>query len=171
MKILTVKDKKEEKFLRTKVGVFDFARADAGKIRKTIAEMEKTMEEAGGIGLSANQVGIGWRMFIARLPGGEAERSGESGKLYAVFNPEIKPPFGGVLPVREAAMEEGCLSVPGVYGTVKRPEKIVLVGRDENGRKIKIRAGGLLARVFQHETDHLDGILFTDKAVSLKTAG
>lgn len=65
-------------------------------------------------------------------------------------------------------MEEGCLSVPGIYGDVERPEKITLVGQDRYDKKIKIKAWGLLARVFQHEVDHLNGILFIDKAKSIQ---
>ena len=65
-------------------------------------------------------------------------------------------------------MEEGCLSVPEIFGAVERPEKITLEGFDTGGKKIKIKAWGLLARIFQHETDHLNGILFIDKAKNLR---
>ena len=172
MKILTANNKKEEKFLRTGVGDFDFARADKKEIQKTIKEMQKTMREAIGIGLSANQVGLNMRLFIVQISEEPLKRdennkiilpSPELMEFYAIFNPKIIK-----FSKKKIIMEEGCLSVPGIYGPVERPEKITLVGQDESGKKIKIKAGGLLARVFQHETDHLNGILFTDKAISLE---
>jgi len=159
MNILTVNNKKEEKFLRTKVGDFDFGGADKKETDKLIMKMKKTMREANGLGLSANQAGLSIRMFVAEIPNEEAG----IGEFYAVFNPEIVKSSKKTI-----VMEEGCLSVPGVYGLVERPEKIVLTGQDESGKKIKIQAGGLAARVFQHEIDHLNGILFIDKAEKLK---
>ncbi len=175
MKILTVNNEREEKFLRTKVGDFDFAGADKKELGGVVKEMRKTMREAEGVGLSANQVGLNARLFIAQISdeppirGKDGEiilPSEESMKFYAIFNPEIVK-----FSKKRVVMEEGCLSVPGIYGPVERPEKITLVGLDENGKKIKIQAAGLTARVFQHETDHLNGILFTDKALSLEKAG
>jgi peptide deformylase len=115
------------------------------------------------VGLSANQLGFDWRLFIVEV-------SDDNGKLkfYAVFNPEIiKASKNKII------LEEGCLSVPGIWGLVERPEQIILAGFDKNGRKIKIKAWGLLARIFQHEADHLNGILFVDKTKNTftKTAG
>ncbi len=80
-------------------------------------------------------------------------------KFFAIFNPQIVK-----FSEEKILMEEGCLSVPGIWGGVERPEKITLVGFDKNGKKLKIKAWGLLARIFQHEIDHLNGILFIDKA-------
>ena len=111
--------------------------------------MKLVMQEANGIGLSGNQIGLEHRVFVAK----------QGKKAYVVFNPEI---------VKESEekhpMEEGCLSVPLSYGEVERAEKIVVRGRDINGRKVKYKINGLLARIFQHEIDHLNGVLFIDKA-------
>lgn len=149
LKIFTIDDKKEEKFLRTKTADFDFTKFTKKEIRELIKKMKKIMLEANGVGLSANQVGLNLRMFIYQ----------EHGKpLKAILNPEIVKSSK-----KTTIIEEGCLSVPGIYGEVERPEKIVLLSRDKNGRKIKMEAFGLLARIFQHEVDHLNGVLFIDR--------
>ena len=168
MKILTVNNKKDEKFLRQKTAEFDFNKYTKKEIDALIKEMEKTMLENNGIGLSANQVGLNLRFFIALIPRNYPEQSPREsasnlresalGKFYAIFNPEITK-----FSENKSIMEEGCLSVPNVYGLVDRPEKIILIGYDKNAKKIKIKAWGLLARVFQHEIDHLNGVLFIDK--------
>jgi len=176
MKILTIANKKEEKFLRQKTAEFDFKTysTKAGEkfskkqIKKLIANMKITMEKAPGIGLSANQVGLNLKLFIAQIPEQRMETEGEkitlmATEFYAIFNPEIKKTSK-----EKTIMEEGCLSVPKMFGEVKRPEKITLIGLDENGKKIKSKAEGLLAKVFQHETDHLNGILFIDKAKNIR---
>lgn len=147
MKILTLKDKKEEKALRQEAAFFDFRKFKKSEINELIRTMKATMERAEGIGLAANQVGLNLRMFVAKV----------ENKFYAVFNPEIFKKSSSVIPV-----EEGCLSVPLLYGEVLRPERITLIGYDKNGKKIKIKAWGMLARVFQHEVDHLNGNLFID---------
>ena len=174
MKILIVNDKKEEKFLRTKTANFDFAhsveqRGTNAELRRIINEMKKTMLQAKGVGLSANQVGLDLRLFVAQVSDKPLKRdennkiilpSPDEIKFYAIFNPKIKI---SAFSRKKIEMEEGCLSVPGVYGMVKRYEKIILIGQDINAKKIKIKAQGLLARVFQHETDHLNGVLFIDR--------
>ena len=86
-------------------------------------------------------------------------------KFYAVFNPRIEKSGGEKL-----FLEEGCLSVPGKYGAVERFERVVLAGFDRNGKPLKIKAWGLLAHVFQHEVDHLNGILFIGKAKGVHEA-
>jgi peptide deformylase len=148
MEILTVENKKNEKFLRRATAEFDFSKHHQKEIRALMATMRKIMKAANGIGLSANQIGLNIKFFTAQV----------ENKFYAVFNPEIEKKSEEVV-----KMEEGCLSVPNVYGIVERPEKITLRGYDASGKKIKIKAWGLLARVFQHEVDHLNGILFIDK--------
>lgn len=152
MEIFKVDNKKQEKFLRTKTKPFSFSRYSKKELRELIKNMRKTMKEADGIGLSANQVGISESFFIAEV----------DSKFYAVFNPKIEK-------VSEATseMEEGCLSIPHTFGSVTRPEKIIISGLNINGKKVKIKAWGLLAKVFQHEIDHLNGKLFTDKAVEI----
>jgi len=106
------------------------------------------MEKAEGIGLSANQINLDMRVFVAKV----------ENKFYAIFNPQIVKKS-----VSEIVAEEGCLSVPQLYGEVFRPERITISGYDKNAKKLKIKAWGLLARVFQHEIDHLDGKLFIDR--------
>lgn len=161
MKILTTANKKEEEFLRTKIAEFDFAKHTKKDIDELIKKMKKTMIEANGIGLSANQVGLDLKMFIAQIP--QIEENKIIGqKFYSIFNPEIIK-----FSKKISEMEEGCLSVPKIYGEVKRLEKIVIDGFNKNNRKIKIKAEGLTARVFQHEIDHLNGILFIDKCKNI----
>jgi peptide deformylase len=152
-KILVVTDKKENRFLRKKTVAFNFAKHSKEEIRTLIQRMKKTMQEANGIGLSANQIGLLHRVFIAYLP---AEDGGY--KFYSIFNPIIEKPSKATIP-----FEEGCLSIPGIYGTVERSDRLTLTGSDKHGKPIKIKAWGLLARVFQHEMDHLNGYVFTDR--------
>jgi len=154
MNIFTTNNKKEEKFLRQRVPVFDFSKHFKKEINDLLKTMKEKMKEAEGIGLSANQLGLSHKLFIARVPSGDGQI-----KSYAIFNPEITK-----LSKEKTSLIEGCLSVPELLGTVTRPEKITLIGLDKNGKNIKIKAWGILARVFQHETDHLNGILFIDKA-------
>lgn len=163
-KIVTVENKKDEQFLRKKTELFDFTKFSRSEISELILRMKRAMKLARGIGLSANQIGLNTRVFVAQIQktdrrGKVRSLSANEQKFYAVFNPEIVKYSREKVP-----MEEGCLSVPGVYGEVERPERVVLEGYERNGRKIKIKAWGLLAKVFQHEMDHLNGTLFIDKA-------
>lgn len=171
VKILTIENKADEKFLRKKTAEFDFAGINKKELAELVKHMRKMMIDANGIGLSANQIGLNMRLFVAQVFDKPVKRDANNKiimppqsemKFYAVFNPEIIK-FSG----KKVAIEEGCLSVPGIYGVVERPDKITLTGLDKNGRKIKIKAADLLARVFQHETDHLNGILFIDKCDKL----
>lgn len=154
MKMWTIADKDEERFLRQPTAPFDFSGSAIADRRRMIAQMRRAMGEANGVGLSANQIGRGERLFVAQV----------RDKFYAIFNPEITK-FSG----ESAEVEEGCLSAPELFGRVKRPRAVTLEGWDIGGRKIKIKAWGLLARVFQHEVDHLNGILFLDKVQKVYT--
>ena len=154
MKILTIKNKKDEDFLRKPAKKVDIEKENKKEMRDLIKEMRKTMYEANGIGLSANQVGLNKKIFIAQI----IDNEGMS-KFYTIVNPEIAQASK-----ETSILEEGCLSIPQIFGPVERPEKIVLKGKTIEGKNLKIKAWGILARVFQHETDHLNGILFTDKA-------
>jgi peptide deformylase len=119
-------------------------------------DMVETMRAAPGLGLAAPQVAESVRLFVAELE--ESEEQAGSGKLYVVFNPEY------VWKSEELVDgTEGCLSVPGYAGEVTRHHKVVVKGLDRQGKRIRIEAEGLPARVFQHEIDHLDGVLFTDR--------
>jgi len=131
-----------------------------GPALKELADnMLTTMHEAHGIGLAAPQIGLLQRMFVAELP--EDENEPQSGKPFVLINPELIKTSR-----KEAEGEEGCLSIPTWYGMVWRPEWIVVKAQDVNGKPIRIRAQGMLARVFLHEMDHLDGVLFVDRVES-----
>lgn len=119
------------------------------KISRLIFDMAKTMEVEKGIGLAAPQVGSDLRICVVKV----------DNTLYTLINPKIKSSSR-----KKEVYEEGCLSFPGKFFAVERPVKVKIRAIDENGKKIKIKAEGLLARVFQHEIDHLDGILIIDKA-------
>ena len=147
MRIYKVTNKNEAKILRIKVKDFDFKKFTPKEIRALIKRMREAMEKADGIGLAANQIGLDMKVFVAQV----------EGKFYAIFNPEITKTS------KEAEIGvEGCLSVPGITEEVARSYRVTLKGLDKSGKKITIKAWGLLARVFQHETDHLNGKLFID---------
>ncbi len=124
------------------------------RIRQTLADMVETMHAQMGCGLAAPQVGIMRRMFVA-----EPEAGGE---VYYMINPEILMQEGSV------SGDEGCLSLPGLVGTVDRPEKIRIKALDLYGNEQVYDFEGWDARVMCHENDHLDGILYTDKAVNVR---
>lgn len=157
-KILTIANKTEENFLRRKAAVFNFSNLSKKELDELIKKMRAIMKVAIGVGLSANQIGLDFQLFVAEIP----QKKGTP-KFYAIFNPKI------IKASEETeVLEEGCLSVPMIYGEVERSKKITLEGLDKNQKKIRIKAFGLLARVFQHEVDHLNGILFIDRAKNLK---
>ncbi|MDE1970345.1 MAG: peptide deformylase [Patescibacteria group bacterium] len=145
-KILTIHDKQSELFLRKKTNSVSDPKMVT---RSFINEMKKTMIGANGIGLAANQIGNNTRIFVAT----------HAGKFYVFINPILLKSS-----TEEDTMEEGCLSVPNVYGAVTRASKVVIQGIDVRGKLVKLKAVGLLARIFQHELDHLNGTLFIDKA-------
>jgi len=123
-------------------------------VYRLIEDMIETMREAEGVGLAANQVGVPKRILVATT-------GGEDGQIYEVINPRCEKTEG------EAVGVEGCLSIPGQYGEVPRFEKIIVRGLNREGKQIRLEAEGLAARILLHEIDHLDGILFTDKAVRM----
>ena len=118
------------------------------EIKRLIGRMYVVMAEANGLGLAAPQIGISKRVFTDDMGDGP----------HAIVNGQITRRSG------EETSVEGCLSIPGLQGDVARAERVTLTGLDENGKQVTIKAEGLLARVFQHETDHLDGKLFIDRA-------
>ncbi len=121
-----------------------------GDLRRRAEVMIETMHRNRGLGLSANQVGWSLRLAIV-------SETGDPGDERVVVNPTIESLEGAV------AMEEGCLSFPGLTGLITRPERIVVSYRDLDGGTVREEADGLLARCFLHEIDHLDGILFISK--------
>jgi len=121
------------------------------KIKKLIVDMAQTMEKEGGLGLAAPQVGELKRVIVVR-----AAVKGK--RILGLINPKIKKKS------REKEVNlEGCLSFPGIFLEIKRAREVVVEGLDYNGKKVRLKAKGLLARVFQHEIDHLNGILFFNR--------
>jgi peptide deformylase len=118
--------------------------------RRLIDDMVDTMRDAPGIGLGAPQVGVLLRVIVAEV----------DDQLHALVNPEIIRAEG------EQVGDEGCLSIPGYVGEVKRFERVVVKAKNRAGKDVRVRGEGLLARCLQHEIDHIDGILFTDRLTS-----
>ena len=132
------------------------------KFQQLVDDMIETMLDAPGVGLAAPQVGVSLRVIVVRLPDDEESREeyGEqAGVLYVLANPEIVKSSRDVVDG-----VEGCLSIPGYLGEVTRHESVTLKGQDRYGKDTRIKAKGWLARVFQHEIDHLNGQLFIDIA-------
>ncbi len=121
-------------------------------IRKLIKNMIETMHSASGVGLAAPQIGVPLRVIVIGIP--EQEE-------IALINPEVIRKKG------ERIVNEGCLSVPGYIGEIKRAESVTVKGRDRNGKEIRIKADELLAQALEHEIDHTNGILYTDHLESM----
>jgi peptide deformylase len=127
-------------------------RVDA-ELRKIVAEMFDLMYEHEGVGLAANQVDLPYRLFVTNVEGKREARESEQ----VFINPVLSGGRG------QAEDEEGCLSIPGLYAPVTRNETIKIQAYDLNGNEIEGELNGLMARIVQHETDHLDGKLFIDR--------
>ncbi len=143
-----------EEVLRQKakpVEVFD------DDLAKLIDDMVETMREAPGVGLAAPQIGISKQIIVVEF--GDEEDDSVPKQLYVMINPEIVKQSKDSVPGIE-----GCLSVPGLVGKVNRSSVVTVRGRNIHNKQIKIRAQGWLARIFQHEIDHINGILYTDRA-------
>ncbi|MFH1188472.1 MAG: peptide deformylase [bacterium] len=151
--IITIDNKKDETFLRTPVPQFDFSTHTTEEVRALVQllRQELRLTAGSGVGLSANQIGLSDRVFIVQY----------NKKFYTIFNPEIIK-----MSQKIVIDEEGCLSIPNTYIDVPRAERITIVGYGQNGKKTKINASDVLARIFQHETDHLNGILIIDRVAS-----
>ena len=122
-------------------------------VRRLMDDMVETMLDAPGVGLAATQVGVSLRVIVMKV----------DNQLFTLANPEIVRASG------EQVGYEGCLSVPGYIGEVARAEKVTMRALNRNGKEVRIKGEGLLARAMQHEIDHLDGVLFIDKLTSLDT--
>ena len=147
--------KKPNRILKKKLEVIDevFPLVLQPKVKVLILDMLQTMKENNGIGLAANQVGFDLQLFVI-----SEELAKEYGVPSVYINPEVKPYSKG-----EEELEEGCLSIPETWLMIKRYKKVKVKTIDENGKKYKFIAKGILARVLQHEYDHLQGVLITDK--------
>lgn len=119
-----------------------------------LEDMKETLHKADGCGLAAPQVGVLRRIALVEV---------EKGKLYELINPEII--------AREGTQNEmeGCLSIPGEWGITERPEKVTVRAMDRNGEMYEVSGEGLMARALCHELDHLDGVLYKDKAIHMLT--
>ncbi len=129
-------------------------------LKTLIGDMVETMREAPGVGLAAPQLGILEQIVVIEF--GDEEDEEVPKKLYAVVNPEITR-----MSNEKIMGVEGCLSIPGIVGDVERSTSIVVKGQNRNGQNVKYKLNGWVARIFQHEIDHLTGILFTDLAESI----
>jgi len=127
------------------------------KLHTLLDDMADTLNDAAGVGLAAPQIGVSQRIILVTLPDDEEEYGAQAGVFYEVINPEIikesREMVDGV---------EACLSIPGYFGTVSRHQSVVVRGQDRQGEEIRIKAYDWLARVFQHEIDHLNGVLYID---------
>jgi len=150
------------------------------EVQRLIDDMVETMRQAPGVGLAAPQVGVSQRVIVVEVAEGSEDGSGERTateaaaepavepaaprptKLYALVNPEITRHSGELEPGTE-----GCLSIPGYLGEVERFSWATVKGLDRHGKPFKLKVRGWPARVFQHEIDHLDGVLFIDRAKRL----
>ena len=126
------------------------------ELKKLIDDMVETMRTAPGVGLAAPQVNVAEQVIVVELPADEEE--GTPAELYAFVNPEIVKTSRN-----KEEGQEGCLSIPGYVGEVERHTEIVVRGQDAYGKPQRVKAYDYLARIFQHEIDHLDGVLFIDR--------
>lgn len=125
------------------------------RVKVLIEDMIETMHHASGVGLAAPQVGVLKRVIVVDI--------GDEKGIIKIVNPEIVDSNG------MQVTSEGCLSIPGVNGEVKRPQWIIVKGMDENGEELQYEGSDLFAKAISHEIDHLDGILFVDKVSEKKS--
>ncbi|HWV35162.1 MAG TPA: peptide deformylase [Thermomicrobiales bacterium] len=131
-------------------------------VRKLADEMWETMLDANGVGLAAPQIGLSRRLIVVHVPE-DYDEEGDPEYSFRLANPEIIKRYG------EKTGLEGCLSIPGWVGEVPRAESVTVKAIDMDNRPIRIKATGQLAVVLQHEIDHLDGILYTDRVIDKST--
>lgn len=138
---------------------------DDPKLQTLIDDMVETLLDAPGVGLAAPQVEVSQRVIVVRLPDDEEsveEYGDQAGVLYTLINPELVRASDDMVDGIEA-----CLSIPGYYGNVTRHQAVTVQALDRRGKKVRIKAKDWLARVFQHEIDHLDGVLYIDRATEI----
>ncbi|OYO23103.1 peptide deformylase [Enemella dayhoffiae] len=126
------------------------------ELRTLVRDMFATMDAASGVGLAATQVGVDLAVFVYDCPDEDEVRHAG-----VICNPEVTLPEGKDRKLEAA--EEGCLSLPGAYQTLARPDRATCTGQDADGNEVTVVGTGLLARCLQHETDHLNGIVFGDR--------
>jgi len=134
------------------------------KLQTLIDDMIETMRDAPGVGLAAPQVAVSERVIVVEYYEREEDEEKDDNeqapkRLYVLVNPEITRLSSEVI-----LGTEGCLSIPGLLGDVDRHEAVIVKGKNRHGQPLTVKAKGWLARIFQHEIDHLNGVLFTDRA-------
>jgi len=127
------------------------------ELQNLIDDMVDTMRDEPGVGLAAPQVNVSLRLIVVEF--GDEENEDVPPKLFTVANPEFSR-----MSKDTVVGTEGCLSIPGIVGDVERSEAVTVKGQNRHGQPVTIKARGWLARIFQHEVDHLDGVLFVDRA-------
>ena len=132
------------------------------ELQNLVDDMIETMRVAPGVGLAAPQVNVALRVIVVEYAEENEDGNQKPAKLYSVINPEIIKRSSGT----EMGIE-GCLSIPGYAGEVERAQSVTIKGINRHGQPMRIKAKGWLARIFQHEIDHLNGVLFTDLADSV----
>lgn len=149
--------------LRARARAIEKSELRSAPIQKLIDDMLDTMREYHGVGLAAPQIHEGLRIFVAQLDMGEDEETPRAEPV-AIINPEITP-------IGTEVVEdwEGCLSIPDIRGRVPRAREIRVRALDRHGDRLELRADDYPARVIQHETDHLDGVLFFDRMKSFES--
>jgi peptide deformylase len=151
--------------LRARARAIDPASMTSPRVQQLIDDMFETMHEYQGVGLAAPQVHESVRLFVAGFAPEEDEGEDRTRvPMMALINPEITP-------LSQETVEdwEGCLSIPDIRGRVPRARQILVRAYDRRGKRIEMKATGFTARVIQHETDHLDGVLFFDRMKSFET--
>jgi len=130
-------------------------------LQKLVKDMIETMRDEPGVGLAAPQVNISQRLIVVEYPEDDSIEDAPT-KVYVVANPEFSS-----MSDEKVMGVEGCLSVPNLFGDVERAQAVTVTGQNQQGKDITINASGWLARIFQHEVDHLNGVLFVDRAEKL----
>lgn len=149
-----------EPVLREKAAPIDLVDAEV----RTLAEnMLATVLDAEGVGLAGPQVGVSRRIIVVHPPPSQDSDQREEPSVYV--NPEIVAKTGP-----QESAEEGCLSIPGIYEVVKRPRSVRVRAQDLDGKELEFDVEGMMGRIFQHEIDHLDGVLFVDKIGPMRRA-
>ena len=148
--------------LRTKARVIERGEIKSPTVQRLVDDLLETMIEYRGVGLAGPQVHVGLRVFVAVLDAGRDEEP--EAEPVALINPEITPIGGDVV-----EDWEGCLSIPDIRGRVPRAREILVRAFDRKGDRLELHAHDFPARVIQHETDHLDGVLFFDRMQSLES--
>jgi peptide deformylase len=156
LRIVTVGDSDDAVLHRPAVRVRDFNPA----LHRLLDDMLETMHAASGVGLAAPQIGINQRIIVIEYPEDE-EKPEETRRVYELINPELIRAKGSEIG------QEGCLSMPGMAADVDRATEVVVRAQDRHGKETRYKVFDWLARIFQHEIDHLQGVLMSDKASQL----